>query len=172
MKGQRKPSCQRKPSWMLTLAAGLLFPALLGAQSAQAAGEDMRKTYILNCAGCHGLDGFGLPSQDIPDFHESGRFLGVPEGRDYLIQVPGASQSRLNDKDLAALMNWILTTFAKGSLTAPFLPYTEEEIHRLRPNKATDAVERRAALRRRLEQFYPAHPAETTQSPHASSGTP
>jgi mono/diheme cytochrome c family protein len=122
---------------------------------AQSSAEDaIRNKYILNCAGCHGIEGGGLPEVGIPDFHESGQFLNLPSGREYLIQVPGVSQAHLSNAEIAQLMNWILVTFSKKTMPENFQPFTDEEIRILRPNKASDAVARRLFLKAQLSQVH------------------
>ncbi len=104
--------------------------------------QSVKNAYILHCAGCHGLNGNGLPENGIPDFHESGRFLSSAQGRKYLIQVPGVSQSSMNNQQVADVMNWILSHFSSNS----YRPYTEAEVARLRTYKASDAVSWREQL--------------------------
>ena len=69
------------------------------------------KDYMLQCAGCHRYDGQGLTHRGIPNFNQSiGLFTRLPAGRDYMIRVPGASQSQLDNADLARVLNWIVAT--------------------------------------------------------------
>lgn len=66
---------------------------------------------MLQCQGCHLADGSGSPGS-VPDLRGSlGQFLRVPEGRAYLVGVPGSSQSPLSDADLAAVLNWMIRRF-------------------------------------------------------------
>jgi len=77
----------------------------------------MLTVYTLNCSGCHGAEGLGVPEVGIPNLNEAGRFVRTELGRAYLIQVPGLSQSRLDDATAARLLNWILRKFS-ANLTA------------------------------------------------------
>ena len=53
--------------------------------------------YALHCMGCHRQDGGGTEGK-VPALKGSmGRFLSVPGGREFLVQVPGTSQSALSD---------------------------------------------------------------------------
>ena len=71
---------------------------------------------MLHCQGCHGPDGSGAPGA-VPDFHNQvGKFLLVPGGREYLIRVPGVSQSELNDARVALQQRQQLL-FRLGQLT-------------------------------------------------------
>ena len=86
-----------------------------------------RADYVLQCAGCHRVDGRGSTRHGIPDFRDSvGHFTRLPAGREYLIRVPGASQ--LSDADLAAVLNWVLASFSAAQLPADFQPYTQAEV--------------------------------------------
>ncbi len=50
------------------------------------------------------------------------------QGRKYLVQVPGAAQSALNDAELAALLNWMIASLASAPGSHDFTPFTEEEV--------------------------------------------
>lgn len=126
----------------------------------------LQTLYTLNCSGCHGAKGQGVPEAGIPNLNDAGRYIRTELGRKYLIQVPGLSQSRLDDATAARLLNWILHEFSANRLPADFAPYTTEEVTRFRSDKASDAKTRRdailAELRSRglLEPGYdPADPA-------------
>jgi hypothetical protein len=78
--------------------------------------------------------------------HDAGLFVRNQLGREYLIQVPGLAQSRLDDATAARLLNWILQRFSADRLPADFAPYTAQEVTRSRPDKASDAKTRRDAI--------------------------
>lgn len=122
--------------------APLLFA--LGAGAAGAYAPDVE--FALNCQGCHRADGSGTPGS-VPALAGSvARFLAVPGGRAYLVQVPGVAQAPLDDAALAAVLNWMLARFDARHLPKGFRPYAAEEVGRLRrfPLVAVDKV--RAAL--------------------------
>jgi hypothetical protein len=102
--------------------------------------------YALNCQGCHRADGVGTPGSVPPLAGSVARFLSVPGGREYLVQVPGVAQAPLDDMTLAAVMNWMLERFDKAHLPHDFVPYAPDEIGRLRTKPLTDVE----GLRRRL----------------------
>ena len=139
---------------LLSVAA---FVALVSGAHAE---TPLQTIYTLNCSGCHGTEGLGVPEVGIPNLNDAGRFVGTKLGREYLIQVPGLSQSRLDDATAARLLNWILHKFSANRLPADFTPYTAEEVTRFRSDKASDAKTKRdailAELRRRgqLESGY------------------
>lgn len=114
--------------------------------SASASGETARTNYLLNCMGCHLMDGSGTRDK-VPSLKgEVARFLHVDGGRAFLIQVPGTAQSRLNDAETAEVLNYILRTFDPGHLPDSFIPYTEEEVAQHRGTQLVDAMARRAEL--------------------------
>ncbi|MEN5166390.1 cytochrome c [Achromobacter kerstersii] len=113
--------------------------------------QTARPDYVLQCAGCHRLDGRGSNPHGIPDFRQSvGAFVHLPEGREYLIRVPGAAHSQLSNAELAAVLNWVLTEFSAAQLPSDFAPYSEAEVAAARPNRYDDVVPVRHALARRL----------------------
>jgi hypothetical protein len=107
--------------------------------------------YVLHCSGCHSMDGSGHPEFGVPDFrNQVGYFLRLPEGRAFLMQVPGLLNAGLPDARRAAVTNYVVKTFAGDSLPPDFLPYTTEEAKRYRENRPADIAARRAQLYQRL----------------------
>lgn len=110
-----------------------------------------RADYVLQCAGCHRVDGRGSTPHGIPDFRNSvGAFTRLPAGREYLIRVPGAAYSQLSDAELANVLNWLLRTFSPAQLATSFQPYTEDEVASARPRRYDDVVPVRHGLAREL----------------------
>lgn len=116
-----------------------------------------RSLYVLNCAGCHGMDGSGSEYGQVPDMRQLGRFLHHPEGRRFLVQVPGVMGSGLNDEDVAHVINWVFTTLVTDINPRTFVPYTPQEITKARANPLKDVM----ATRTRL---LATEPQVTTQS--------
>ncbi|HLF31775.1 MAG TPA: cytochrome c [Xanthomonadales bacterium] len=102
--------------------------------------------YILHCQGCHLADGSGTAGKVPALKNAAGRFLYVPGGREYLVQVPGTAQSALTDSEVAGVLNWILLNFSETELPADFIPYSTVEISRVRPNPLADVSAARARL--------------------------
>ena len=99
-----------------------------------------RTRYLLHCSGCHQPDASGRPESGIPRMKgQVGHFLQVPEGRAFLVQVPGTSQSKLNDADTAAMLNWLVLAVSRDEVPAGFVPYTADEVTRLRAQPLADA---------------------------------
>jgi cytochrome c553 len=98
--------------------------------------------YILNCSGCHRMDGSG--SRSVPSLRAMPELNGKPGAREYWIQVPGAAQAPLSDSRLAALMNWLVERFT-GKRPKP--AYTAQEVGQLRSNPLRDPIAKRNELR-------------------------
>jgi mono/diheme cytochrome c family protein len=110
-----------------------------------------RQYYILNCAGCHQMDGAGSAPNDVPRLKGAvGNFLRLPEGRAFLVQVPGTSNSALSDAQIAVLLNWMLPQFSVEQIPPGFIPYTTTEVTRLRNQRLDDVAATRAAIALRL----------------------
>jgi len=114
----------------------------------------VRADYVLQCAGCHRVDGRGSGRHGIPDFRNSvGAFVHLPQGREYLVRVPGAAQSQLSNAELAAVLNWVVLEFSAAQLPADFRPYTEQEVAQVRPRRYEDVVPVRHGLTQALSQL-------------------
>ena len=110
-----------------------------------------RINYMLQCLGCHGPDGQGEPGH-VPSI----RSTLVPlsrsaAGRRYLVQVPGVALSPLTDRDLAALLNWVIPTLGHVG-PQQFRAFTAAEIARYRRKPLVEISATRARLMRRLRQ--------------------
>jgi mono/diheme cytochrome c family protein len=124
--------------------AAVVVAALAVATSSRAYTPNVE--YALNCQGCHRADGAGTPDSVPPLTNSVARFLAVPGGREYLVQVPGVAQAPLDDATLAAVVNWMLERFDKAHVPPDFTPYGAAEIGRLRTSPLTDVE----GVRRRL----------------------
>jgi hypothetical protein len=124
----------------------LFVTACVSLAMAARAETPLQTVYTLNCSGCHGAQGLGVPEAGIPNLNDAGRYVRTKLGREYLIQVPGLSQSRLDDATAARLLNWVLRQFSANRLPADFRPYTAEEVAHFRSDKASDPKTRRDAI--------------------------
>ena len=111
--------------------SGRLLPLVAGAalslHGTLAAAYEPRINYMLQCMGCHTPDGSGEPGR-VPSLKETlTPFAKSAEGRRFLVQVPGASQSTLSDAELAQLLNWMIQDL---SVTKPagFKHFTAGEV--------------------------------------------
>ena len=137
----------------LLLLACMSAPAL----AAQPPSERGRIDYVLHCSGCHALDGTGVETKGIPQVKDRiGYFLRFPEGRAFLLQVPGLLAAGLPDERAAGVTNWMIEYFAGPSLPPEFIPYTAEEARRYRLSKPADIPGVRQALETKLREVgYP-----------------
>jgi hypothetical protein len=113
------------------------------------AGYGVGVNYQLQCAGCHLGDGMGSPANDTPRLQGFvGNFLKVPGGREFLVRVPGMSQSALNNAQLADLLNWLMREdgMAGKSTPAHYQPYSAEEVSALRQKAMLNLPGTRAEL--------------------------
>ena len=106
--------------------SAVLTAALAPALSAADALPPVTLDYALQCQGCHLADGRG--GGDIPSLHGVGRLAGLPGGREYLARVPGVSNASVDDKRLAALLNWVLERWSADVLPGGFERYRVDEI--------------------------------------------
>jgi mono/diheme cytochrome c family protein len=127
------------------LFANLLFSVNCLAQSSP------KNLFIHHCIGCHAIDGSGAPEVGVPSMNGLlGKFLQIPGGREYIVQVPGVMNSPLNDAEVARLMNWLV--FAMGPKpNRDFSPYETSEIKSLRQNIPENIGAVRAKLIKLIE---------------------
>ena len=89
-------------------------------------------------------DGTGLASV-VPTLHDiPGRMLAAPEGRSYIVRVPGAAQAPISDGKLADVLNWILQDFSRDTLPENFEPLTADEVRTARGKLLPDPLKYRA----------------------------
>jgi len=94
--------------------------------------QDLPETdYALQCRGCHGAEGAGVPGQ-VPSLSGVAELLETPAGRARLLAVPGVRQSSLSDERLARLLEWVALRFAAAESSANFPPLSTGEVARLR----------------------------------------
>lgn len=114
-------------------------------------GRPPQVNYMTECQGCHLPDGSGMAGR-VPSMKgEVQHFLAVPGGREFLVRVPGAANSKLSDADLAALLNWLVPRFG-GMPQTSFAPYTPQEVATYRAQRLIDV----SATRRALVAAFPA----------------
>ena len=84
--------------------------------------------YMLQCMGCHTPDGSGAAGR-VPSIRSTLLpFSAVAAGRQFLVQVPGASQSTLSDAELADLLNWMIENLSDEPRTVVFKRFTGAEV--------------------------------------------
>ena len=124
---------------------------MLGADAHAQSQGDPQLDYMLQCQGCHLEDGTGKPDVGVPTMVGlAERFLAVPGGRAYLVQVPGVNQAPLDDRAIAELMNWLLVRYRGSGPEHLAQPYTEDEVATLRSKTPIDVAATRAGLVARM----------------------
>ena len=105
-----------------------------------------RYHYQMFCQGCHTPDGSGVNA--VPPLKGMmGVFLRSQRGREFMVQVPGSATSKLDDAQLAEVLNWCIENFSASSLiNGDYLPYTAEEVGRLRRSPLQEIDNTRAEV--------------------------
>jgi len=112
--------------------------------------DDAAYQYRLHCSGCHGLDGMGSRVGRIPPFPGLfGAILGEPEGRRYLVLVPGVANSGLSDDATARVLNYVMKAWGDEAVRTA-RPYTAAEVADIRRTKVDDVVAWRGAIAEKL----------------------
>jgi mono/diheme cytochrome c family protein len=135
----------RRTFAIATAAFAVALAAPLASQA-----ESPAEMYTLNCWGCHGAGAKGIPGTVPRLAHSMGYFLRIPEGRAYLVQVPGVENSALDDAQTAIILNWMLDTFSRAELPPDFKPYTAAEVKAYRAHRLESVIDTRSALAKKL----------------------
>ena len=87
--------------------------------------------YLLNCGGCHGVDGRSI-DRLVPQLKdEVGAFRCSPEGRAYVARLPNVAFAPLDDRRLSELLNYVFSLDSHPyKRRGP--PYTPAEVAALR----------------------------------------
>lgn len=122
------------PALIVASGAAVTTPAWSGPEPIPgvANAARARQNWMLSCQGCHRADATGTPQTTPTMAGVVARFLQVPGGREYLVQVPGVATAALSDADLAEVVNWSLVRFDAANIPADFKPYGSAEVGRLR----------------------------------------
>lgn len=134
----------------LTLAVALAAGAFTTTVPASPAQD-----YTLYCMGCHGAQAQGVPGRIPPLAGSVSLFMRIPEGRDYVLRVPGAANSALPDAQLAAVLNWLAESYGVPDAPRP-VPFTVDEVTRVRRTPLADVQARRREVIRSLAATGPA----------------
>ena len=115
-------------------------------------GAEIAINYKMECQGCHSADGRGQ-TDVIPTLKDHmAKFLTVPGGREFLVQVPGAAQAPLSDAETADVLNYMLRLFGPKQIAEKYPPFTEEEVAMLRKTPLTEVKQKRATLVKLIEK--------------------
>ncbi|MBV8576777.1 MAG: cystathionine beta-lyase [Acetobacteraceae bacterium] len=149
---------------LLTLATLAALPAY--ARDPEVARPDLPTVagaaadFSHHCRGCHGFNGEGTPGHVPRLAGFVGLFTQLPDGRDYLMRVPGVATSRLDDARLAAVLNWMLAALSPGETAQGFPPFTAAEVGAARRDPIVDRRARRAALLAEMRDRHLLAPGE------------
>ena len=132
--------------------AALVLALSAAVPAANAADYSARTNFVLRCSGCHGIDGAGAAKAGVPDFRGFvGAFAGDPDGRLYVTRVPGVRNANLDPEKTAAVLNYVMATFAGPSLPAGAPAFTTEEVAANQAKPPLDIVVLRRGIAARLK---------------------
>ena len=145
-----------------------LFAAMAQARALEPDDSRAAVNYQLNCAGCHLPDGAGRAGL-VPALAGSlGKIISIPGGREYIGRIPGVANSFMSDGELADVLNWALYRFDSQHLPVGLMPYSAEEVGRLRKHPMSDSMVRRATLMRDGQTTPPSGTAAVAAVPAAA----
>jgi hypothetical protein len=130
--------------------------SLLAATAAASPAQD----YALYCMGCHGSQAQGVPGKIPPLALTLVPFMRTPEGRNYLLRVPGAANSALADAPLTAVLNWLAVSYAPTG-EAPPAPFSVSELSSVRHIPLAGVQAARRELIRKLSASGGSAPPES-----------
>lgn len=126
----------------------ILCIALAACDAAQADPARARANYLLHCMGCHTEDGTGLEGK-VPSMRGTlARIARSPEGRAYLLRVPGVTQSTLSAAEIAEVLNWALAEFSEVKAVRAVAPFTAEEVAAYKSRPLLEVLATRDAVLR------------------------
>lgn len=138
-------------------AAAALAAALLAREAPASPQQD----YILYCMGCHGNEAQGVQGKVPPLAGSVALFMRSPEGRNYVLRVPGAANSALTDAQLTAVLNWLAESFPPAGAAAPApQPFTVTELAEARHLPLANVQQTRREVVRSLAASGQAPPSD------------
>ena len=138
------------------LAATAIAAGIVTAAASAGPAQD----YTLYCMGCHGAQAQGVPGKIPPLAGALARFMRTPEGRNYVLRVPGAANSALADAQLAAVLNWLAERYSAPDEPRP-LPWTRSHACATPPLPT---------CWRRVARWYAASPRPARRPPRITDG--
>jgi cytochrome c553 len=132
------------------IAAAVVLVAAAGIS-----GASPPQDYMLYCMGCHGAEARGVAGKIPPLAGSLPRFMRTPEGRNYVLRVPGAANTALSDAQLAGVLNWLAARYAVEGEPAP-APFSTAEVAEARRTPLADVQARRREVVRALAASGPA----------------
>ena len=83
-----------------------------------------------------------------------------PEGRNYVLRVPGAASSALSDEQLAAVLNWLAVTYDSSATANQPAPFTSTEVAAVRHQPLLSVLATRSAVVQNLSTTGPSPPPQ------------
>jgi mono/diheme cytochrome c family protein len=115
-----------RPAFWLMVIGFLGVAGTVGV--AHADDERAHQNYLLHCMGCHTESGVGLPGK-VPSLRGTlARLANDPDGRSYVLRVPGVTQSTLEPARLAEVLNWAMREFSDADQAASVQPFSAAEV--------------------------------------------
>lgn len=112
-----------------------------------------RALYLLRCSGCHRANGEGSPSGGVPPLPGYfGPMAADPDGRLYIAHVPGVSAARLNEAQLAKVLNYLIDEWGQQPDRVTPDYFTVKELRALKATPVQDIVEFRRGIVKRMEE--------------------
>lgn len=107
-----------------------------------------QQNYLIYCMGCHGERGDGFKDQ-VPSMRGTlARLATLPDGRSFLLRVPGVSRSSLDPELTAEVLNWALREFSDAGARHFVPPFTADEVAQARARPLLEVSSTRAQLLR------------------------
>ena len=136
--------------WACCFICVLLFPPLVQAKSP----SEPSYNYKLFCQGCHLPDGTGVLGEVPSLVNNLSRYIKTPEGREFVVQVPGVMHALLTDVEVAELLNWLVKNFDDQFFEGgQFLPYSSQEVTNIRAKGYVDIVAKRKNILKKSYDF-------------------
>jgi len=140
------------------IRAATAVTALVALATSTANAANPAQDYALNCMGCHGTEAQGIPGKVPPLANALSRFMRSPEGRNYVLRVPGAANSALSNEQLAAVLNWLVVTYDSSATPTQPAPFTSSEVAAVRHQPLLSVLATRSAVVHNLATTGPSPP--------------
>lgn len=128
--------------WLVPLLGLAVSPGVL------ADDNRARQNYLIHCMGCHGEQGEGFKEQ-VPSMRGTlALFATLPDGRSFLLRVPGVSRSSLDAEQTAEVLNWTLREFSAAETLRSIPPFTADEVTEARSRPLLEVSSTRAQVLR------------------------
>ncbi len=107
---------------------------------------DRAAAHLLQCLGCHRLDGAGVPPEVPSLLGLIGAILATAAGRDYIARVPEVAQSPRDDAALTRLLDRVLQESSAETLPVGSRAPGPAEVGAARTGVLADPLRTRAAI--------------------------